>query len=91
MTWEAIGELWMMVAIFYSPWLPAYIFRKKNRVAMYIHKEIYLGIVWRKGVLRILRVLLGFLRLAAVAAVMHMYFSSSSDNARHHSNFKKRF
>ena len=91
MTWVAIGELWMMVAIIYSPWLPAYIFRHRNRVAMYIHKEIYLDCVWRRGVLRVLRLLPGFLLVAATAAAMHMYFSSPSDNARHYNNFKDRF
>ena len=91
MTWEAIGEIWAMVAVVYSLWLPAYIFRHRTRVAMYIHKEIYLDCVWRRGVLKILRLLPGFLLVVATAAAMHMYFSSPSDNENHNNSFRNRF
>ena len=87
MTWEAIGQLWAFNAMVYGLWLLAYLFRHKSRVAMYVHREIYLDAFWRRGVLRILRFLPGFLLLVAAAAAMHMYHSSPSDNRRHYNNF----
>ena len=91
MTWEAIGQLWAFNAVVYGPWLVAYLFRRKSRVAMYVHKEIYLACFWRRGMLRILRFLPGFLLVVATAAAMHMYYSSPSDNEKHFNNFKGRF
>ena len=91
MTWEAIGQIWAFNIIVYGPWLFAYLYRRKNSVAMYFHKEVYLNCMWRGGVLRILRLLPGLLLVVATAAAMHMYFSSPSDNSRHYNNFMKKY
>ena len=69
MEWSAIGEMWAMVGIAYSPWLPAYLLRHKNKVAMYIHKEIYLNTIWRRGVMKILRTIPGVAKIAGIAAM----------------------
>lgn len=88
---EPGSELWDWFIIFmcHSPWWTWFIvyrLRHKHRVFMCLHRELFLGIWWRQGCMRLLE----FLRIVGVAAAMHMYFSSPSENKRHYNNFTNR-
>ena len=77
---------WFIIAMLYSPfwlWLIVYRLRHKHTAFRWLHKEFFLNGFWRTGMRR----LMALLRIIGVAAAMHMYFSSPSDNERHYKNF----
>ena len=90
MEWQAIGEMWLMVGALYGLWIPSYFLRHKNKVFMYIHKEVYLNGMWRNGILRILRIIPGVAKVAGIAAMMVTYEKSPVENEEHYSNFMRK-
>ena len=80
MEWQAIGEMWAIVGVIYSPWIPAYFLRHKSRIFMWIHKEMYLNCMWRNGVMRILRLIPGVAKIAGISAMMVAYGNSPEEN-----------